>query len=187
MSKPIALCDVDGVLGDFVLGVRRWAAQHLPEHPTEESIVDFDILKNWGITGRYPDLSQWMIDTDYCRHMEVYPGAQAFIEQLRSVAEVVMVTSPMSSVPNWCHARVAWLKEHFGVDKRDVIFTERKELVSGSWLIDDKLENCQAFDLLGDGVALCLDRPWNRASDSVLRVLNYDHALEQIGSTVVAA
>ncbi len=164
------LLDVDGVLGDFpneVLAfcnrygrgnaVRPWELSDVKQH---------DILKALGLEHMQQRLDQHMRDSDFCRHMPVYDGAQAFVEELKSFAEVVIVTSSYSDVAGWEYARRAWLKEHFGIEKQDVVFAKRKELVGGDMLLDDKLRNIEAWTGAWPwGAAVVFDRPWNQGGD----------------------
>ena len=181
-AKIRVLVDVDGVLADFpaaVLqfcntygcapGARPWVLEDVKEH---------DILKALRLEHLQERLDTWCADTDMCRSLPLYDGAQAFVEELKSFAEVVIVTASYGAVPNWNHARLAWLEEHFGIDKADVVFAKRKELVAGNMLIDDKLRNIDAWrNAWGhQGCAAVFDRPWNRGIQ--YRVQSYAEALE---------
>ena len=188
--RPLVLLDCDGILGDFcseaVAFANRYGRMAEERLFTLEDITRFDILESLKLEHLQDRLDRHMIDSDYCRHMPVYPGAQDFVERLRSVAEVVVVTSPYSLVPTWCHARVAWLGEHFGIPKRDIIFAKRKELVRGDWLIDDSADNVRVFQS-HNGNALLLDRPWNRYDTEAPRVFSYEEILGRIGGAMVTA
>lgn len=185
------LLDVDGVLGDFPSECLRFCNQYgrafgsLPF--TLEMVDQHDILKALKLEHLQERFDQHCIDTDFCRHMPLYEGARDFAEKLRSLGEVVVVTSPYAAVPTWCHARLAWLKQHFGIDKQNVIFAKRKELVRGDVLIDDKLSNCEAFaDTEWNTTAIVLDRPWNRGPSNLLhpnqllRAASYEQALQLV-------
>ncbi len=172
------LLDVDGVLGDFPSCALRWVNGANPRKPvTLEEVDQHDILKALGLDQLQERFDRWCIDTELCRHMPVYEGAQEFVEKLRAMGDLIIVTSPYANVPTWCHARLAWLSEHFNIHKRDVVFCKRKDLVRGHVLIDDKLENCEAF--AGSGQhrdAIVFDRPWNR-SGKLPRARSYAEAL----------
>jgi 5'(3')-deoxyribonucleotidase len=135
-------------------------------------------LKALGLEHLQLRLDQHMRDTDFCRYMPVYEGAQAFVEELKSFAEIVVVTSSFATVPGWEFARRAWLREHFGIEKEDVIFCKRKELVVGNMLLDDKLRNIDAWrNAWGhQGQAVVFDRPWNQGIQ--YRVDSYAGALQ---------
>lgn len=175
------LCDVDGVLGDFpseVLsfcnrygrapGARPWVMEDVTEH---------DILKALKVEHLQDRLDVHMSDSDFCRHMPLYEGAQEFVEQLKALGELVIVTASYGNVVSWEHARRAWLLEHFGISKSDVVFCKRKEVVAGNFFLDDKLRNIDAWRNAWkhQGAAVVMDRPWNQGIQ--LRVHDYDSAL----------
>ncbi|HKY40693.1 MAG TPA: hypothetical protein VJN18_32380 [Polyangiaceae bacterium] len=177
------LLDVDGVLGDFPSEVLRFANKYgrepsWPEYSLEGA-TQHDLLKAWELEHLQKRLDQHMIDTDFCRHMPLYEGAQGFVDALRFIAnDLVIVTSSYSDVPTWEHARRAWLKEHFGFEKQNVVFAKRKELVAGNMLLDDKLRNIDAWrNAWGhQGTAVVFDRPWNQGIQ--FRVRTYNEALK---------
>ncbi len=176
---------MDGVLGDFPSCALRWINGHSSlTGVTLEQVTEHDMLKSLGLDGLQDRFDRWCIDTDLCRHMPVYPGAKEFVLELRSFADVVVVTSPYSAVPNWCHQRINWLAEHFGIPKRDVIFAKRKELVHGDVLIDDKLSNVEAFCEAQPGLGIVFDQPWNRGSSHV-RAKSYAEALRLVREVVM--
>lgn len=189
MSRPVVLCDVDDVLGGYAMEVVRFANRYAgPDHPyTIEDVTSFDILGSLGCTHLGSRLVQHLIDTDYCLHMDILPGAQNFVRSLRRFADVVFCTSPHYSVPKWCHQRMQWLAANFAATKDEVILTSRKFQIRGDWLIDDKPEHVAAFQSW-NGNALLFDRPWNRrVSFEALRVGGYGEVLEAIGAGKVAA
>lgn len=180
MRAVRTLLDCDGVLGDLPSEIvrfcnlnrtiwQRWCGVYW----TLADVTDHDILKSLGCQHLQCKVDRHMIDSDYCRHMPLYPGAQEFVEALQRKGEVVIVTARYRAVPNWAAAREAWLYEHFGIHHSNLIFAKRKELVRGDHLIDDYTENCKAF---GHG-AICLDRPWNQQFNGV-RARDYAHVLD---------
>lgn len=173
------LLDVDGVLGDFPSCALRWVNGHSPLRAVKlEHIDKHDILKSLGLEALQDRFDAWCRDTELCRSMPVYDGAKEFVRELRSFAEVVVVTSPYAAVPNWCHHRINWLAERFGIAKRDVIFAKRKELVHGHMLLDDKLDNVTAWNAMWVRGGIVFDRPWNQNTEArVARVANYEAAL----------
>ncbi len=184
------LLDVDGVLGNFPSEALRFCnlyGRTSADVEWSESNVDqHDILKALKLEHLQERFDQHCIDSDFCRHMPVYDGAQAFIEKVRGMGDLIIVTSPYSAVPTWCHARLAWLSEHFGIHKRDVVFCKRKELVRGHVLIDDKLENCEAF-VQGSSFrqSIIFDRPWNQGrklsgSGALVRASGYAQVLSAL-------
>lgn len=161
------LCDVDGVLGDFPSEVlqfcNRYGREPGQREWTLEDCTKHDILEALGLEHLQLRLDQHMRDTDFCRHMPLYPGTQDFVEELKRVGDLVIVTASYGMVPGWEFARRAWLKEHFGIEKSDVVFCKRKELVVGDVLVDDKRTNVLAWsEAHPSGWPILFDRPWNR-------------------------
>jgi 5'(3')-deoxyribonucleotidase len=179
------LLDVDGVLADFPSAALRYinGVGPLPFPVTLNDVTEHDILDCLGLSALQERFDRWCAEVELCRNLPVYPGAQDFVLSLRTFAEVVIVTSPYSAVPNWCHQRIEWLKEHFGIEKRDVIFAKRKELVMGDILIDDKAANVDAFlQAPTKGSAVVFDQPWNRRCDipAHYRARGYAEALKAV-------
>lgn len=180
------LLDVDGVLGDFVTEVVEFCNKYERTLGslgwTPDNVTEFDILRALKCEHLQARLDLHMAESDFCRHMPVYDGAPDFVAQLRGLGEVVIVTSPYSAVPTWSHARLAWLEEHFSIPKHDVIFAKRKELIRGDVLIDDKTENCEAFNRASSyRGAILFDRPWNQKC-KLPRAKSYTEALAMVGA-----
>jgi 5'(3')-deoxyribonucleotidase len=183
MANPfLSLCDVDGVLGDFPIealsfcnrygrtsDMRPWVLEDITEH---------DILKSLQLDHLQDRFDVHMEDSDFCRHMPLYDGAQDFVESLKSLGDLVIVTASYGAVRGWESARRAWLLEHFGIRKRDVVFATRKELVAGNFFLDDKLKNIDPWvHAWGrQGIGVVFDRPWNQGIQ--FRVNSFDAALK---------
>lgn len=174
------LLDVDGVLGDFAGEVIRFCNKGLAsDEPlwTIHDATDFDILEAMGLEHLQEDLDQHLIDTDYCLHMPVLPGAVEFVEKLYHLDhEVVVVTSPHRGVPKWCSQRMEWLYHHFGIHADDVIFARVKHRVMGDCLVDDKPENVEGFGARG----ILLDQPWNQDVRGAYRAMDYQDVVARL-------
>jgi len=175
MTRRILL-DVDGVLADFVTPAAKWARRNGHRNAYHDNCTKWDVLESWGLQAFQPQFDQFCSRKGFCKSLPVYPGAVEFVEQLRRLGEVIVVTSPLSCSPYWCHERTIWLAEHFGFRSKDVIFAKRKELVCGDVLIDDGPHNLETFA----NFRLLLDRPWNRESTPprTLRRRNYQEILD---------
>jgi len=181
------LLDCDGVLGHFTAGALAWVKARHGRALTDESITDFNIMRSWGLDSEWPAFTQWMSDTRFCREMPVYDGAREFVDKLRGRAEVLIVTSPFVGVEHWEADRRDWLARHFRFDKSEVISCERKDIVAGDWLVDDRTENCRRFELstvlsgADSPRAICFDRPWNQDFLGI-RAHSYDEVLSLISA-----
>lgn len=154
----IILCDCDGVLCDFDGQFRKALLVK----------YDFDLPldhKDFGFT----DVVGWRSEFWNACHeegfvaaMDVLPGSQHAIDELRPLGRVVCVTAPFDGARYWMNERVRWLKRHFDFNYKDIIFANDKSLIDGDVLIDDKAETILGWN---NGLAVLRDRPWNRAAD----------------------
>lgn len=137
------LIDCDGVLANFN---KKCLDRLNKEHGLD--ILESDI-KEWNWTKGHPKippealkqlLNEWAHEKDFCASMEVFPGAQEAVEELRKIGHVVCVTSPWHS-DFWVNERNKWLYDHFKLGFKDVIQTSGKEHIWGHMLIDDKPQN----------------------------------------------
>jgi 5'(3')-deoxyribonucleotidase len=161
MSKLRILCDVDGVLADFVGLVLDYVSRHTGLHYRREAVDTWDTLhlKCLGLVDHEATFTTWC-DAGAGEKMLALPEARDFWRELLRVGDVKVCTAPFTD--NWYPQRARWLREHFGVTHDRLIFTGSKaELVpSYDVLIDDRVENCQAFVDAG-GVAWCIATPYN--------------------------
>jgi 5'(3')-deoxyribonucleotidase len=160
----IVLLDCDGVLAHFTAGAHRWASSRGLGPFTDEQITEYDIMKSFGVgPENWESFRAWLTGTRFCREAPVFEGAQAFVEELRKLGDVVIVTAPFVGVDHWEADRRDWLKRHFGFGHKDVISAHRKEVIRGHVLIDDSLDHCEAFVSKSTyRRAVLVDRPYNR-------------------------
>lgn len=181
MTRPHILLDCDGVLADFVGGVLAELKyyQTIPEETTEADVTAWDIAGVLGIT--WPDINRVVYSPDFVARLPVYDGAHDFVDALREIGDVTIVTSPYTGAVYWAQERLDWLKENFGFEAKDVCSWGRKERVMGDILVDDARHNAQAFAETGRPVTL-IARPWNDAAPLCLvsRVSGYAAALDDV-------
>lgn len=181
--KPLILVDCDGVLASFV-DLYKDLQGILNARSFEYSdVTEFDFTKC--VSTPEEDAKIW-------RHISTTPGliddlapedgALAGLDELRSFARVVCVTSPADTT-YWCSERVNWLKKVCGFDKRDIIFASAKELIPGDALIDDKLDQVVTWDNAHiNGAGIVFDQPWNRKPGAIWRA----HSWAEVVSIVKA-
>lgn len=158
----IILCDVDGVLTDFVGAVIQGTGV------TRDSITEFDVFSQHPcLRARRADL----LRPEWWRALDPLPGAEAFIEALGAYGHVVYCTSPWLACTGWEHARRAWLSEHLEADPLDVVSTSRKGLVSGWTLIDDRGENVEAWQHAQGRQGYLLGATYNRGEHTYASIL----------------
>lgn len=160
------LIDVDGVLANTSRPVAaRLGALYNP------NVWDFGLS---AAPERFDHDAFWQWFGTIAGQLEVYPGAQEFVERVRKHYTVVFATSPMDS-PTWQHDRLRWLQQHFGVLRtKNVMQGDRKDLLAAHALIDDKPGNHSPRQEL----SILFDQPYNRGPETahLLRARSYDEA-----------
>jgi 5'(3')-deoxyribonucleotidase len=157
------ILDCDEVLADFVgayLGAIQWVTGR--EH-TREEVTGWDICGVLGVTPEEREKVNALVDYDFCRALKPLPGAQVGFETLcnESLAEIYIVTSPWDCI-GWTHAREAWLKEHFGIDRKRVLHGSAKHLCDADLFVDDRLDNVAAWQAEHPyAMAVLWSQPWN--------------------------
>ena len=150
------LCDVDGILADFIGGIclcipwwqpERFTHFDMSPHMTPEEISFFNEAYN---------------SPGFCVGLDWYKGAKGMLESVKLMARVVALTAPGPS-NTWHAERIEWLRG--SIHPKDIIFADSKHkpLIRGDILIEDRLETANDWSKANpDGVALLIDRPWNR-------------------------
>jgi 5'(3')-deoxyribonucleotidase len=160
MSRPVFLCDVDGVLADFTGHVLQTIRE--PHKITYSDITEWDIWSQVNrLAGREIADRRLLSSTAWWDAIPVCEGAQAAVDMVRRDGfDVVFVTAPWYGCADWEGARRRWLHQHFDARRCDVIPTERKTLIRGDILLDDRLENVLPWAAANQtGVALLRDTP----------------------------
>jgi 5'(3')-deoxyribonucleotidase len=159
--RPIRiLCDVDGVLADFVGLVLDYVQKNTGMAYLPSAVDQWDCFACLGLSEHWPYFRTQCDELGLCRSMRELPGAREFYTELGRIAsEVHVCTSPMT--PAWLTQRAEWLIE-FGIPLRDHIHAHDKHELHPAWdvLIDDRAENCVAFVEAG-GIAWCIATPYN--------------------------
>ena len=117
-DKKILYFDMDGVLVDFKSGLRKLGLPEDDGFPGDEVEGIFEL-------------------------MDPMPGALEAVATLAPLYDVfILSTSPWSN-PSALPGKLAWIKRHFGdgVDNpfyKKVVFSHRKDLNVGDYLVDDR-------------------------------------------------
>lgn len=141
MSKPIGLIDCDGPLADFPAPTIELVRRHIP---------DWEPPAQWDFHSTLPPDVRKLVDEmwlskGFASSLIPTEGAQEHVEELAEHHEIFVVTSPMKGSETWTYERELWLERHFGIDKDHVIHIRAKQLVYGSYLIDDKIDHIRSW------------------------------------------
>lgn len=182
MTRPIVLLDTDGVLADFVqvfLDFLKTRPAYRDHTWTHEHVTQFDICKALGLPGQvWSDFVRWLNGPGRLSLFPVLEGAHEGVKRLQEVAEVYVVTSPLSGVPTWAAERDHWLESRLGIPTSRVIHTAAKHLIFGDILVDDRIDNVAAWQKAWpQSRGLLWDAPWNRSDAVQFRVKSWDDVL----------
>lgn len=174
MNK-VAICDVDGVLADFILGFTTLAAgAGFLDHPYGTSLhptweFDPDVLSKdqehrlWGLIKSSP--SFW-------RELPLLadPLEMMNLGNLAMGIPVYFVTARVGATAKWQTER--WLHQH-GIIHPTVIISKNKgemaRAVNATHLIDDKAGNVIATTWISpDTKSYIIDRPYNQVDPAVV-------------------
>lgn len=189
-DKPRFLLDIDGVCANFLLAalaavLKVTGKQYKPEDfPTWDI---FDIISR----EHEPACYELFRAHGFCADIEPYPGAAEGVQQLRSITDLHVVTSPIHG-PHWYFERAEWVRRHLHVPPGDVIQTRHKQFVVGDFLLDDRPKHVEDWAMHHpNGIALLWDQPYNRGEDGMLkgapgngrRVHSWDEVIEAVRSS----
>jgi 5'(3')-deoxyribonucleotidase len=192
VKKPVILVDCDGPLADFVAAYLSLVHEHTGRLHTHEQVTNFSFQKC--VVSAEEDDHVWkrMIDArpGLVRNLGETFGSAEGLHALRQLGcKVACLTSPHLG-PHWMYERAQWLLER-GFTKREIIFASDKSHVSGFILIDDNVDNCEAWAKANPhGVAILFEAPWNRGAklrENVLHACDWNEVVFKVRNLVFAA
>lgn len=90
------------------------------------------------------------------------PNSIDVLKRLNNTYDILIVTSSRSYAYT---EKEKWVEKHLPfIDKQNIIFTHRKDLIAGDLLFDDAPHNLEAFRSTGR-IAIAMDYPYNRNVD----------------------
>jgi 5'(3')-deoxyribonucleotidase len=104
----------------------------------------------------------------FCLSLERYVGAFEAVQTLRNSGrfQPVALTAPLADSYTWVAERITALSPVFS--PKDIIFcpSKHKHLVNGAALVEDSVENLEAWlNAHPYGLGFLVTRPWNAGSD----------------------
>ncbi len=156
-EKYRVLIDVDGVLRDFVAGLKMIYQREYPEH--EVGFVDSRKLEDFFPIGEaiYPFMNDQFAE-DILVNAPAIPEAIDSLHKWEDQFEIVIATA---QPPEGRYPTFRWLGEH-RVPASEIHISHHKSRLDGIALLDDALENLIPFEKSGR-IAVCLDQPWNKS------------------------
>jgi len=149
--------DMDGVLVDLegaLVSLAKRLGLPLPPGPAKGLHIWRD--------PRYVRVMQYISESsDFWLNLSPLPAGINAFRALQADGHLAIVcTSPFDA--NCIMQKVAWCELHLDIGLNDITVMRRKDLMASPrrTLIDDKIDNCNAFDAAG-GVAVLVSQPWS--------------------------
>lgn len=186
MNKPRILLDCDGVLSDFIGPALDLIYEKTGDRHYRDEITQWDVFAALGKKDVEHILEDAVMHSKFCSSLPLLPGAKEAVDHLRTLGEVLIVTSPYNS-PMWVYERNKWLEHHLGFSRKQVIHTAAKYAVSGLTLVDDSDRNLyQWHEHNKNGLPLLVDQPWNKDNEcpAVVRTSGWNDIISRIESCI---
>lgn len=185
-NLPRFLCDVDGVLADFIAGALPIIEQVTGTRYTVEDFPTwdlFDVVPAEFKTACYDAFKQ----PGFCASLAPFSGIKAGIKQLKQIADVRIVTSPIHGA-HWYFERVEWVERHVRIHPERLVFRFEKEFEDGDFLLDDHPRTVERWAKRHpNGLAMLWNQPCNARDDlparigNVERVSSWEEVLTYVG------
>jgi 5'(3')-deoxyribonucleotidase len=167
----IILCDVDGVLTEFVPFLISEIRAILPDIklPEYEDIKDYNIFDYFEKGKALNAVFSCMSRETFWNKMPIKKGAKEAIQKFRSKGHIVLfVTKPWYKCLGWVPTRLEFLQKHFGATEDHVIFTNCKEYVMGDVFIDDSSIHLERWAKVNSNKkTFVFDAPYNKEYQQV--------------------
>lgn len=153
MTRPTIALDMDGCLVDF----NPLIIEELNAAGMEHRYEDITTFQYRDALGPEADDIAWSVirRPDLYDALEPEPGAMAALEDLRTFADIVVLSSP---VEDHAGSKMRWLLQH-GFDRKEIILSSNKNLAGAGCdlLVDDAIHNIEVWPR----PVVVFDRPWN--------------------------
>lgn len=177
------LVDVDDVVADLS---REWISRYNMEYNQnlkKEEIVDWDVSR-FVINECGQSVFSYFHMPSLYDCMKQIPDALKYTTRLKGDGHKVIFLS--SCTIETMEAKAKWLIRNSFVNRdtfeSEVIFTKRKDLVVGDFLIDDKPKTLELYKY---GTPIRFVQPWNsRTTSTTIRDMPYARTWEQVYSQI---
>lgn len=182
MRNKRVLVDSDGVMSDLLTPAIEVINKVGGYSFKPEDVKDYNICEGLGVPHMWTALKTACATPSFVRGFGVIPGSLEGVKELRQIADVYAVTTPMT-VPTWAFERALWLDEKMGFTKDFVVQTEAKHVIEGDILIDDKPQNVEEWAKHHpEGLGIIFNATYNRdfvtMQKNIVRALGWKHAVE---------
>ena len=163
--KPVVLLDVDGPLGDFHSEARDVANSIFGLSLKVEDFTTWDVTDILPTQEMKDRMNAAIAEPGFAMRIQPQPGSIEAVKTLKSLCEVLFVTTPHAHSLTWMRERQDWLRNHYDVGHEEIIHAFKKHHIIGDVLIDDRPKNIQKWTVHHpDSHAILWDMPYNRTS-----------------------
>lgn len=187
MRQKRFLCDVDGIVADFVSATIPIMEKLSGRKILADSITTWDVTQALLEDAHREEAKKAFLERGFCTSFDEYVGTSEAIERLNEMLDLYFVTAPMFENPSWMEERAAWLMSRYKLKRGQVNFITDKFIVHGDFLLDDSNTNCELWAKENPfGLAMLWDRPHNRHTDhpSIRRVHSWNEVLQIVESSM---
>lgn len=175
--KTIAL-DMDGVLADMLPRLLYLLNRYHGEKLTPADITTWDIAPHC-TNATSEHIIDYFKEPGFFRHLYPMPGALDAVNHLLEIGyKIIIITASHKTTKA---DKLVWLKNHLpGISPEDVHFEYRKHKIKADMLVDDNVDNCEAYKKAHpSALVVCFDAPYNQDFTG-LRAKNWQEVLNWI-------
>ena len=154
--KPRLLIDLDGVIRDFIEGLRSVYNREYPDHVIKD-ILSRDLHEFFPIGKDIYEFLKQKYGEEILLKAPPFPGSIEALRKWENIFEIVIVTA---QPPEWRYATYSWIG-NYSIPTNEIKIIYEKHTVPGYALLDDFIENLELFAKT-KRLAVCMDQPWNQ-------------------------
>jgi 5'(3')-deoxyribonucleotidase len=160
------LIDCDNVLSDFTRACLDLAARQFNVFAKPEDVTSNDIGVSIGCPALEHLISEETLHREFCYRMQPIAKGVTFFKTLEETygkdrvsvcTKIWRGDSREKASGEWASQRLAWLRDHLGVNKGRVFMCDNNHMVDGI-LIDDSAKNLEKRK---PGSGFCIEHPYN--------------------------
>lgn len=162
------LVDCDGVLSMFTDHVRHEVNEILGTDHEHEDLTEWELYDALEVPHDVRTrVDQIVMSPGFCAGLPVIEGARVALDTLRQQGHQVICVTAEFGGDYWMPERRNWLRRHMGFKPRkEIIFTDAKEVCFGHVLIDDKIDNLLTWQAAWpNSTGVLFTQPWNECDD----------------------
>jgi 5'(3')-deoxyribonucleotidase len=165
------LCDIDSVMAQTM---KHWLSIYNKKYFDNLIVEDVTLWDIDKVVKPSCGMAIYNIikEPGFFYDLEPMPGMVKAIGELQAAGhEIILVSSSPRKGKTSAYDKVRWVEKYLpDFNTEDIVFTHRKDVVSGDLMLDDAPHNIEAFP----GLTCVFDQPWNRKVRSNFRVSDWD-------------